>query len=145
LGIGVMLDLFKNLPQKPSIVSALFHCPRASIKLRFALDGPEGGGFGFGKIDFARLNLITTKVQIEVFRAQCVEEKLCLAIPSNEAAALFGESFPSPESLHKVVCFVFEKKNYPIPEPGIPGGGGKSASAQGQTKKPDAHSHKKHR
>jgi hypothetical protein len=40
---------------------------------------------------------------------------------------------------------VHERKHYPMPAAEIPGEGGKSMTAQGQTKKPGSHSNDRHR
>jgi hypothetical protein len=123
----------------------LFHCHHASIKVHFSVETPEGRKLVYSKqFDFSALALVTTKVRIEVFPAHVNREKFAITIPAAEAAKILAPPFPSEESLYRLMCEVYERKNFPIPEPGIPGGGGKSMTAQGQTKKPDAHSHKKH-
>jgi hypothetical protein len=50
----------------------------------------------------------------------------------------------SIQDYHGIRLAVQERKNYPIPEPELPGLG-KSFEAQGQTKRPGSHSHDRHK
>jgi hypothetical protein len=141
----MLSDYLKRWEEKPLRMRSLYHCHQASIKVCFSVKKPKGRELVFSKqFDYSALALVTTTVRIEVFPAHVNREKFALTIPAAEAAKLLAPPFPSEESLYRVMCEVYERKNFPIPDPGIPGGGGKSMTAQGQTKKPDAHSHKKH-
>jgi hypothetical protein len=62
-----------------------------------------------------------------------------------ECVALLGGQWPNSETFDRIACAVRERKHYPMPVPEIPGGGGKSMTAQGQTKKAGSHSHDRHR
>jgi hypothetical protein len=141
-----MFEVFKHLEERPLIVvGGPYHCHHATIKISYSINTPKARELACrGKIGYADMALVTDKVRIEVYPATANREKFSITVKAAEAVKILGPSFPSEESLYQVMCEVYERKNYPIPEPGIPGGGGKSMTAQGQTKKPDAHSHKKH-
>lgn len=61
------------------------------------------------------------------------------------AVELLGGVYPSSETFDLILRRIHELKHYPMPEPEIAGGGGKSKTAQGQTKKPGSHSYDKHK
>lgn len=56
-----------------------------------------------------------------------------------EAKEICGGVWPTPDSLDNVKQSVIAQKAYPMPKPEIPGGGGKSKTAQGQTRKEGSH------
>lgn len=56
-----------------------------------------------------------------------------------EVLLICGAAWPIPEIVDNIQRSVSERKAYPLPEPDIPGGGGKSAGAAGQTRKPGSH------
>jgi hypothetical protein len=141
-----MFEVFKHLEEKPlTMVGGPYHCYQATIKIAYSVNTKKGRELAYSrKFGFADLPLLTEKVRIEVYPATANREKFTITVSASEAVKILGPAFPSEDSLYQVMCAVYERKNYPIPEPGNPGGAGKSMMAQGQTKKPDAHSHKKH-
>lgn len=56
-----------------------------------------------------------------------------------EVLLICGVAWPIPEIVDNIQRSVSERKAYPLPEPGIPGGGGVSTGAVGQTRKPGSH------
>jgi hypothetical protein len=142
-----MSSTVRHGSEEVTLVTGVYHCNQGTIKLRFSLDSRKGDGHMVypRSIDFSALNLITTKVRIEILPADINQDRLTITVPASEAVEIMGGREPSTETFHKIHCHVCERKRYPLPKAEIPGGGGKSMSAQGQTKKPDAHSHAKHR
>jgi hypothetical protein len=62
-----------------------------------------------------------------------------------ECVEFLEGKWPNSESFDRIAALVRERKAYPPPEPGVPGGGGKSMTAQGQTKKDGSHSQDRHK
>lgn len=87
------------------------------------------------------LPLITTIVQGVVKSDRQVSARF----RAGECPALFEGRWPSHETFNRILRKVTERKQYPLPEPEIPGEGGKSMTAQGQTKKEGSHSHDRHK
>jgi len=87
------------------------------------------------------LPLITTTVQVVVK----TDRQISARFRAEECPALFEGRWPSSETFNRILRKVTERKQYPLPEPEIPGQGGKSITAQGQTKKEGSHSHDRHK
>jgi hypothetical protein len=87
---------------------------------------------------------LTRQVQLSVKPACKSERQISARFSAAECVAVFQGEWPNDTTFSRIAAAVREKKNYPMPEPEIPGGGGKSRTAQGQTKKPGSHSHNKH-
>jgi hypothetical protein len=87
------------------------------------------------------LPLITTTVQVVVD----TDRQVSARFRAGECPALFEGKWPSGETFSRILRKVTERKQYPLPEPEIPGGGGKSMTAQGQTKKDGSHSQDRHK
>ncbi len=137
-------DIFDDKSLKPPTVVATCHCDQGTIKLHMSLDIPRGG-VGFPSIDFAWLHKMTTKIKLEILSTDINFDKLTITLPAAEAVELIGGTKPCTETFDCIRQRVCERKRYPMPTPGIPGGGEKSLNAQGQTKKPGSHSHDKHK
>jgi len=136
--------IFGDRPIKPLTVVATCQCEQGTIKLQMVLDIPRSGS-GLPNIDYAALQQITSKVRIEILPVAMDQDKLTLTLPAAEAVELIGGAQPCTESFESIRRQVCERKRYPLPKPDIPGGGEKSLTAQGQTKKPGSHSHDKHK
>ena len=126
-----------------------FECVAGTVQLRFAADGSRLHAIlGSGNWD-ARIRergpevlpLITTTVQIVVQ----TDRQVSARYRASECLALFESMWPCNGTFSRILRGVTERKHYPLPEPGIPGEGGKSMTAQGQTKKDGSHSHDRHR
>lgn len=83
-------------------------------------------------------------VQIIVKPSDKKESQISAKLSPAECAALLGGSWPCTETFDRIARALRERRDYPLPKPEIPGGGGKSA-APGQTKKEGSHSHDRHR
>ena len=118
-------------------------CDQGTIKLQMTSDIP--GSVGFASIDFTALQLVTSKVKIDILFADNDQDKLTITLPAAEAVELIGGTRPCTATFDRIRRQVCDLKRYPLPKPEIPGGGEKSLTAQGQTKKPGSHSHDKHK
>ena len=72
-------------------------------------------------------------------------EILRLTIQLSEGAEFFAGGYPTTETYEAFCRKVRERKAYPPAKVPIPCEGGKSPTAQGQTKKPESHSQDKHK
>lgn len=136
------------LSEVEGTIEATCRCQQGVIKLRIDLDIP-GADKVFEKFpiipDYAALSRITREVKIEVKPLDPSRRKLSITLPAAEAVELIGGQAPCTETFESIYRQVCGLKQYPLPEPEIPGGGGKSLTAQGQTKKPGSHSHDRHK
>jgi hypothetical protein len=131
---------------KPPTLVATCHCEQGTIQLQFSLDIPRSNGkVGYPKVDYAALQLITSKVKIEVIPADMGRDKLAITLPAADAVELMGGREPCTETFDCIYRKLCERKRFPLPKQEILGGGEKSMTAQGQTKKPGSHSHEKHK
>jgi hypothetical protein len=87
---------------------------------------------------------VTDVVQVIVKPAEKGEGQVSARFPAKDLVALLGGKWPCSDNFQSIVRAICEKNHYPMPEPEIPGGGGKSMTAQGQTKKPGSHSQDRH-
>lgn len=120
------------------------NCEQGKIYVRFKLSISRQQRNELKSIDWGALQSIADKVQIRIVPADPRREKLTLTLPASEAVEVFGSVRPCTDTYEQVYSRVLERKRYPMPKPEIPGGG-KSSTAQGQTKKPGSHSHDKHK
>lgn len=85
-----------------------------------------------------------TKVEVKITPKAPAKKGLTIKLTPREASELFDGKRPECENFDLIYRRICERKNHPLPEPEVPGGG-RSYSVQGQTKKPGSHSHDKHR
>jgi hypothetical protein len=85
------------------------------------------------------------KIIIHVRPRDKSAEILRLTMQLSEGATFFADGFPTTETYEAFCRKVRDRKRYPPAKVEIPCEGGKSLTAQGQTKKPGSHSHDKHK
>jgi hypothetical protein len=88
---------------------------------------------------------LTDEIQIVIEPLDQRTGQVSARFSARECVELLGEKWPSSESFEQLAASVRERKAYPPPKPEIPGGGGKSLTAQGQTKKDGSHSQDRHK
>lgn len=89
--------------------------------------------------------LLVGKIVIEVRPRDKSGEILRLTMRLSEGAAFFADGFPTTETYEAFCRKVRDRKAHPPAKVPIPCEGGKSLTAQGQTKKPGSHSQDKHK
>ena len=87
---------------------------------------------------------ISSAVRIIVEWSSGTEGQISARFEPAECYAIFNGKWPDSDSFSRVERAVRGEKLSPTPEPEIPGGGDKSRTAQGQTKKEGSHSHDRH-
>ncbi len=85
--------------------------------------------------DFRRLCDEATSVKITLLG----EPNEWASFSGPEAKEILGGTWPDPGNVGSIRRSVIDRMVYPMPKPEIPGGGGKSFDAQGQTRKPGSH------
>lgn len=118
-------------------------CKQGSIKLVFE---PKSGIDPFKVLrnrEPAALLEVTSEIQI-VVESHHQRDRISARFSPAECVELLGETWPNSETFNRIARAVRERKAYPMPTPEIPGGGGKSMTAQGQTKKDGSHSQDRH-
>jgi hypothetical protein len=136
----------------PTNYSRVFPCPQGKVTLRFSADyasvrsivGPQETFKRLWEFGPQILLNITKKVLLLLKPTNMAERQMSARFSPEECIAFLDGEWPGETNLSRIARAIREKNHYPMPEPEIPGGGGKAMTAQGQTKKPDAHSHKKH-
>ena len=88
---------------------------------------------------------VADEFQIVIENSAPKKSRISARFTAEECVQLFAGEWPSEKSFDRIATAVRERKRYPMPKPGIPGEGGKSSSAQGQTKKDGSHSQDRHR
>src|SRR5262249_20130960 len=124
-----------------------FQCEQVAMDAAMDAEASSGGPFAALRSrgpEFL-LQKINVSVRIVVTPASKTERPISATFLAKECAELLKNEWPSSENFTYIERAIREKNHYPMPQPEIPGGGGKSDSAQGQTKKPGSHSHDKHR
>lgn len=84
-------------------------------------------------------------IKIEVKPREVTESPFSLTLSVAEMEDLVGGDMPTTETYEAFCRKVRERKAYPPAKVPIPGGGEKSLTAQGQTKKPGSHSTDRHK
>ena len=84
-------------------------------------------------------------VRIEVKPKNLTENPFSLTLSVSAACDFVGGEMPTTETYEAFCRKVRERKAYPPAKVPIPCEGGKSLTAQGQTKKPGSHSQDKHK
>ena len=125
-----------------------FKCKDGRVQLRFFVDGERVKGV-LGAGDWMKsleqrgpdvLPHITQEVQLVIKTSRQISARFTGA----ECAEVLCGKWPCNDTFDTILRRVTERSRYPLPKPEIPGGGGKSMTAQGQTKKPGSHSSARH-
>jgi hypothetical protein len=128
-------------------------CSRGEIGLHFSMELHDVkdcfGPSGFNHVNLSEekpslLLRLTKQVRLVVKPARKGESQASAWFTSQEVVDLFEGEWPNEKSFTRVAIAIRERRRYPVPKAEIPGSGGKSMTAQGQTKKPGSHSHNKH-
>jgi hypothetical protein len=126
-------------------------CEQGETRLRFTIEGRHvqeaalAQGISLESLIIAQgpglLPEITSSVHIIMKLSDAKEGQISPRLSAAECSAILKGKWPSRDTFSSIARAVRERKLYPMPKPEIPGGGGKSMTAQGQTKKEGSHSH----
>ena len=125
--------------------SLRWRCKKGAVVFAFA---PKPGTNPFNDIAGKEPEILlrlTTEIQIVIEPPARKRGRISARFLPQECVELLSKQWPCDANFDQIATAVRERKHYPMPKVEIPGGGGKSATAQGQTKKPGSHSQDKHR
>ena len=121
-------------------------CGQGLITIRYKLEDddtkPELSTENFKSPTLAKW---TGTIRIEVKPYDAAETPYSLFLSTAEACDFVGGDMPTTETYEAFCRKVRERKAYPPAKVPIPCEGGKSLTAQGQTKKPGSHSTDRHK
>lgn len=141
----------------PAYYSIPFGCSHGKARIRFETSAENlKAAFGFCRFDKVLERLLhdgpqvvgslTKKVQIVVRTGNLKPDRRSAILKTEECVAILDGKWPNEENFSRILRAIADKKHYRDERYQNPGlGGVTTLGGQGQTKKPDAHSHKKHR
>ena len=138
--MGIIMPEFRH-PSGTTTFSRKYRCDQGLITIRYKV---EHGAISPEQM-IENLANLTGTVRIEVKPKNLDESPFSLTLSVAEACAFIGSETPTSETYEDFCRKVRDRKAYPPAKVPIPCEGGKSLTAQGQTKKPGSHSTDRHK
>lgn len=145
--MSVRLSLDEIFDESESVTRILHPCGNTIVVLEFA---PIGRSNASEHVMSDKppeiLPTIAQEVKLEVRWKEGKRERIISEwFSAVECVEIFRGKWPNEDNLDRILGAIQERKLNGRVMLEIPGGGGKSFEAQGQTKKDGSHSHDKHR